>query len=115
MPELPARSAEERWAEAKRRARRMDPAIRAEIAAVKPPPVPEEVLSPPAPEAKPAPKRVEAAPPAPVPAEAAPKPRQAAAPRSEPPPAPSGRAAVPEIRVAQRYTTENGLPSNRIT
>ncbi|GAB6064246.1 ligand-binding sensor domain-containing protein [Deferrisoma palaeochoriense] len=108
-PELPARSAEERWEEARRRAKRLEPRIREDIARVSPPPVPEEVLSPPVPKQKPAAKA-----PAPSPAAKAPEEKPASA---EPVPAPQevGRASVPDVRVTQRYTTENGLPSNRIT
>gem|GEM_PF-1781796 len=83
------------------RAARLEPLIQKDIEGVSPPPVPEEVRSPR--EAK-----LKSRPSSPAPPSPAAKPLPQTAPASE-------RVAVPNVRVAQRYTTDNGLPSNRIT
>ncbi len=101
LPPPPAgRTEEELWRLAQQRADALEAVVRADIAAAEPP-VPPEVPAP-APAVAPGP----APGPESVPAAAAP---------ARPVPAPAGRTSVPTVRVVQRYTTENGLPSNRIT
>ncbi len=99
-PPPEGRTEEDLWQEALRRARALEPLIREDIARAVPPPIPEALL-----------RRAEAPPREPAPAA-----------RAEPPPAraepevrEAGPVAVPAVQVVQRYTTENGLPSNRIT
>ncbi len=91
------------WEEALRRARRLEPVVQEDIARVLPPPIPEEVRQP-------KPRKEPTPPPA---AEAAGGAR--AEPEAAGEPEEERAAAVPDVRVVQRYTTENGLPSNRIT
>ncbi len=107
--ELPAppegRTEEELWQAALRRARALEPLIREDIARATPPPIPEELLRP----AEPPPAR----PPSPEPAPVARKEPSPGGPAPAPPEAVP--VAVPAVQVIQRYTTDNGLPSNRIT
>ncbi len=100
LPPPPRRSPDALWDEALARSRRLEPVVEQDIRSVSPPPIPEAVLQPSRPG----------------------RPLQASAPPAEkpvPPPRPEpglpSRPAVPEVRVVQRYTTDNGLPSNRIT
>ncbi len=106
LPPPPAgRTEEELWRLAQQRADALEATVRADIAAAEPPVPPAApppvVVAPPSSSAAPTtagPEPVPATPAAPVPA-----------------PAPAGRTSVPTVRVVQRYTTENGLPSNRVT
>ena len=99
-PPPEGRTEEDLWQEALRRARALEPLIREDIARATPPPIPGELLRP-----------AEAPPREPEPAaRAEPSPV-----REAPEPQGTGPVAVPTVQIVQRYTTENGLPSNRIT
>ena len=102
LPPPPRRGPDHVWTAALARARRLEPVVEQDIRSVSPPPIPEALLRPSRPEA-----RSPAAPPARK-AEKPPEPTGSDAPLSS-------RPAVPEVRVVQRYTTDNGLPSNRVT
>ncbi len=100
LPPPPQRGPDDLWEEAVIRARRLEPVVEQDIRSVSPPPIPEALLRPSPPKGRPSSRAPSAGEPS------APPPPEARLP-SRPP--------VPEVRVVQRYTTENGLPSNRIT
>lgn len=124
LPPAPSRTDDQVWAEANRRADAMRPAVEAEIASLTPAALPERV-PPPSPNAPlrgaaaetrvPAAPVVEAPPPAERLGGAAAKAPAVVAAAGTKSGKPAARPAVPSVQVSQRFTTENGLPSGRIT
>lgn len=124
MPPPPAaRSETELWREAYRRADGLKPLVQGDLASVDPGPLPQEPGKPTPPPGGPS----EAA----APAAGAPPPPGSGSRVFSPTPAvpgkgaeakpsagaakPAARASVPAVRVQQKFTVENGMPSGRVT